>query len=61
MLFRPLIDIHKRGVGGNPRTPFLDKSLMVESLLGGGKLYDTIEDRVKWDGVGVGCSMRHSD
>jgi hypothetical protein len=57
-LLGPLVNIHKGGIQGNSQPPLLDKSLMVERLLGGGKLPWTITNRIEWDGVGVG-NTRH--
>jgi hypothetical protein len=54
-----MIDVHKGGIQGGPRTPLLDELLEVELLLGSGELPRTVVNRIERDGVGVG-SARHS-
>jgi hypothetical protein len=57
--FGPLIDIHKRWIGGHPRIPLLHELLEVELLLSGGELPRTVMNRLEGNGIGIG-STRHS-
>ena len=58
--FGPLINVDKRWVGIDPRTPLLGESLEVEASSPISELPRTIADRLEGNDVGV-VDSRHSD